>query len=204
MKRYAAPLIVLLSILLLSACGPDADKRKPVLSLPDLMIDKLTQNLSTADSTASVALILKMRQYDKKVYDALYYDGPDDNKGTLPLKYFYARHGSCCPCAPGHVRCCDCSQGSAFAAPSSTTALVVPEGFEKNPGFMLTNTISLQDQTTYKSLDKRKDTVDGIDLFFIPEKTPEGNYRVTFTGEIELTIYIKVDGKGNFNITGLE
>lgn len=172
--------------------------RKPILSLADLMIDKLTNSKHHKDA-AVMEQILKLREYDKTFYKALYNEYNTPSK-TLPKRYFYARLGSCCPCMAGGEGCCRCSSATAFGAPNIEEIAETKSLDKDTKGlkfmFAKANVVP-QGKDTRKLLEMKKErNVDGIDIFIVPENSAPGPYFYSFKGKvnlIDITLLIDID-----------
>ena len=180
------------------------DNRKALLSLPDLMISKLTNSGAPKDSIM-LDQIVKLRDEDNLLYKALYDEEGKPGK-NLPQHYFYARSGSCCPCTVGGHSCCDCQKGTAMAGTMSTEMTQIGTKGQRSL-FMLTNNSSAQPDDYIKlKLDSTEE--DHMKIFKIPANAAAGKYKVSFKtkdkGKVELTLKLVVDEKGDFNIVEIE
>ena len=169
------------------------DNRKPVISIADLMIDKIT---NSPDSGKSMGVtITKLRYYDNQLFKVLH-----DSTHTLRQKYFYARRGSCCPCTAGAANCCKCSSGSALAVPTQVELLITQVVDGRESVFMLASFNS--PQTRFPKLRVSRDTLDAMEIITVPKDTTPGTYEVSFKGDsIDLTLVIDVDANGRLEIS---
>jgi len=191
MKKNIIPLISL--ALLLCGCS----HQKPIISLADLMINKIAQSPS---KDGTLDKVLKLREYDRIFYKALYHE--ENEPQTLSKQYFYARIGSCCPCSPGGMSCCSCSSGSAFGIPSEAEAVAAIDS--GGSVFMLTKT-SASPQDSVKLLTLDKETIDGIDIFTVPEdKRGKYEVRVSFKRDLmDLIFFVEINDKGEIKISDI-
>jgi hypothetical protein len=188
MKRNIIIAIALAFVL--SGCSDD---RKPVISIADLMVDKIMQSADTSKTT--VHALKKLRQYDGLLYKALLKED-----GQLPKKYFYSRRGSCCPCAPGGSSCCRCSSGSALAIPAAALAEV--KDVDRRESMFMLAKMSAVPQAGAEPLVLTRNTIDSMVIFTLPEGTKAGKYLVSFKGDsIDLALVIEVDEEGRIEIS---
>jgi|GEM_PF-6295702 len=198
MKKYAIgsiPLVIALALTVLGCNNPV--ERKPVLSIADLMIDKVTHSTDSS-ANATVIKLKNLRSYDSLFYKALFV-GSD----TLPNLYFYSRRGSCCPCTSGGQSCCQCSSGSAFGIPEQ--AMSQPVGLrkiDKGSVFMLAK-MSAAPPTNTLNLESR--VIDGMLIYTVPLNTPPGTYQAPIKGgSIDLTLQIAIDSNHNIDILDIQ
>jgi len=173
-----------------------SDDRKPLISIPELMMDKL----ATSNDTGKVTLrhLKDLRNYDNKLYKALYKE-----HGALPKKYFYSRKGSCCPCMAGGSTCCACSRGSALGAVGEMITHVV--GFGSDGSMFMFTKMNSAPQVNSDTLKLDRTSIEGMDIFTVPENTKAGKYTVTLKGPIvELTLEMIVSGDGDIDISSVQ
>lgn len=164
---------------------------KPVLSIADLMIDKITH--SPGASNIPMSTIITLRKYDSLFYKALFV-GSD----TLQHLFFYSRRGSCCPCSAGGKTCCQCSSGSGFGVPLQAMSQGGIGRIDGGSVFMLAK-MSVSPQNTL-TLDSR--VIDGIKIFTVPDTTAPGTYTISFKGgAIDLSLQIAIDENHNIEIS---
>ncbi len=181
-KNIIGALSVMITLALaLWGCGKGSghtvtarDHRKPIISIAELMIDKLA---SSSDTTGKVTRgIRKLRHLDSQLFKALL-----DSPNTISTRYFYSRRGSCCPCSPGGTTCCRCSGGSALGVASG--AITKAKQIDEVGSVFMLAKMSVQapaDSTLQLSLE----ILDGMKIFTVPANTKAGTYKVSFKGKL--------------------
>ena len=186
---FAAGVLLLLAIAYFIKpgwlCGSlPAAERKPLISLADMAMEvseREGNNLQTL-----VAL-------DKQFYMAML------QSSNLSKQYFYARHGSCCPCSTGGMRCCMCPPRSAFGAMQGST--------EIDEAFLHSQTMSkfaaLSDVQDMPKINLEENETEGVRIFSIPKSVTGGTYTVTFKGKINMEIDILVNSDQTFDVVAI-
>lgn len=183
---FAAGVLLLLAIAYFIKpgwlCGTTIDDRKPILSLADLAMEAGEEKGN--DLKTLVAL-------DKQFYKALL----QENK--VSSMYFYARHGSCCPCSSGGMRCCMCPRSSGIGAIANST----------QQAYFINQTVYrfAADQNTQllEKIDLQKSEKEGVEIFLMPESVKAGDYTVRFEGKINVELDIAVNTDRSFNVIAI-
>ena len=174
--------------------GPEPSETRPMISLADLMIVKLTDKQNRTDSgRVLVDKIIELRKYDSAFYKAFFNAKNDD----LRKKYFYSRPGSCCPCSPNEAMCCSCPPESSFGVPGEGD---ISQGAVSKNVFMFTSMASPQQAFSFAET-----KVNDMFVYSLPKDTPKGTYTSTIkNGVIDLTLTIEVAENGTFHIESVK
>jgi hypothetical protein len=169
--------------------SPPPPPPQPILSLADLMIDKLSHS---SDSSAKTTLnkIKSLRMYDSIFYKTLFLGA------SLPKIYFYSRPGSCCPCTSTVRNCCQCSGGTALGvAATAMSQGTSMRRIDRNPIFRFASMSVPKPPLGTLVLDST--VIDGMKIYTVPAHQAAGSYQAFFKGgAINLSLQIDVDSLG--------
>jgi hypothetical protein len=151
-------------------CEAPSKDRKPLLSLADLAMEVSEREGNNLQTLVSL---------DKQFYKALL------QGNAISDKYFYARHGSCCPCTSGGMRCCMCPPRAGFGAMQGS--IEISEAF-------------LQGQS---KIELEENETEGVRVFLVPPSVKSGNYTLTFKGKINVELDVAVNADQTFEVIAI-
>lgn len=186
---FAAGVLLLLAIAYFVKpdwlCGQSqVDDRKPLISLADLAMEVGERDGNNLQTLVTL---------DKQFYKAML------QNNNLSRAYFYARHGSCCPCTSGGMRCCMCPPRSAFGAMDGSTDIAAVFLHSQS----INQLASLSAPQALPKIKLEESQGDGVRIFSIPKSVEGGNYTITFKGKINVELDITVNPDQTFDVTAI-